>query len=258
MKVKLQIHSRFKARIVGKVRDAAARAMVHTTTFAIDTISRIADAKLHKTAKLYKQALPAAITVSGSTMTIALTGAAKDLETGYPARDMKPAMLASPSAKTAADGGRYADVSFRHATKTTATRFAGMPSEIKARVQASVNAERTAAQNEGRAERNPLRVTGSMPGSVNEQQRYNKKGGTRQVDVQHKTSIYSDMLKTAKAAGGSTYNTIRRISENSDPQAWYHPGFEGIRALKQAESEIRAKLTQFFKRELRSKGMKTK
>ena len=137
-----------------------------------------------------------------------------------------------------------------------------MPAEIKARVQAAVRAENVSAASEGRAVQNPLRVTGSLPAGVNVQQRFNSKGGTREVTVQHQTSIHSDMIKTSRAIGGgrtsSTYNTIRRISEKSKPQAWWHPGFAGIRALKQVEVELRRKMAQLLKRELGSRGLGTK
>lgn len=48
-------------------------------------------------------------------------------------------------------------------------------------------------------------------------------------EYQHKSSIYAGMVKKTAAYGSTTQNTyvtFRRVSENSDQQAWIHKGFE--------------------------------
>jgi len=245
MRVKVKIHSRLKARLAAKARDALATTFARMVPVAIDALSREADAKLHRTAKLFKAELPDSVTATDTALHIKLTGIAKDLDQGYPARDMKRELLASPNAKTGANGNRYIDVPFRHATDENAVRYQGMPNEIKNKVQAAVRAERRNADAEDRAMKNPLRVIGKLPAE----------------SPKHATSIYSDMMRVAKRVGGrvsSAYYTIRRVSKNSDAQAWWHPGFAGIRALKAVETELQKVMQHVFKSELHKRGFKTK
>jgi hypothetical protein len=245
MRVKVKIHSRLRQRLAGQVRDALATTVTRMVPVVVTALSRVADAKLHRTAKLYKAELPESITATSTGLKIELTGVARDLEIGYPARDMKQEMLSSPKAKTGADGGKYIDVPFRHATNEKAVRYQGMPQEIKNRVMAAVKTERRSAAEEGRAERNPLRVTGKLPAQ----------------SPKHATSIHSDMMRVARQAGSrvsSTYHTIRRLSSKSDAQAWWHPGFSGIRALRDVKSELEQAMKAIFKSEATRRGFKTK
>lgn len=252
MKVTLKIRSQLAARLSAQVRSAAAVAIQKTAVAAVDILSKIADAKLGHSADDFKNALPDAISAEKTSLKIELTGFAKDLNDGFAARDMKPDLLASPGAKTSATGGRYIDIPFKHTLKT-------LPGSIRTSVERQVSKELSSAKSEGRPTQSPLRVVGSLPGQVNSQQRFNSKGTTRQVDVKQKTSIYSDMFRVAKNKASGSYQTIRRISDNSDKQSWWHPGFEGIRALEQAKSELHKRLETFFREELKkSKGMKPK
>lgn len=228
MKVTLNLHSRYKGRLAGKIRDAIATVAPQVVERAVAILSDVAEAKLSRNARTYQKALLEAVSVTTAGLKIKLTGFAKDLENGFPARDLKPELLASDNVKQGKEG-RYIDVPFRHALEANATRFQGMPPEIKARVQATVRSERNAARAQGREERNPLRVTPKLP-AANEK---------------HTTSIHSQMLRMVNQSGKqatSKYQTIRRVSENSDAQAWRHPGFEGIHALWWAK----VKLTKMF------------
>jgi len=242
MKVRLSIHSRLKAKLVGKVRDATNAVMESAVSHAIDALSNIADSELHGTAQAYKDGLRNAVTAKNGTLKIELTGVAKDLEVGYPARDMKKELLASPSAKQGKNG-KYIDIPFKH-------KMSEAPTEIKAKAQAAIRAENSRAKLENRDPRNPMRVIGNLPGKKNVQQRFNARGGTKQVEVQHKTSVFSNMIRTKLGSNQASYNTIRRISANSDPQSWHHPGFKGIHALKRIEKDLRQMLRKELKREL--------
>lgn len=258
MRVTLKIHSQLRAKISRTAREAAAVTMKKAVKVAIDALSRVADATLHKTAPEFKAMLPESVIATDTALLIELQGIAKDLDKGFPARDMKAEMLASPGAKTGKNGGRYIDVPFKHQVES---RYAGMPSQLKTRVKAVVQKERRDARSEGREMHNPLRVLGSMPGRTNQQTRFNTKGRATQINVKHKTSIYSDMFRMAKKVGSTvsgSYQTIRRISANSDPQSWFHPGFQGIRALKQVEKELRQALQTMFKAELLRSGLKSR
>lgn len=258
MKVMLRIHSRLKARIVGRVREATIATFERAAPHAVEALSRVADAKLESTAALYKEGLRDAVSITTKGLKIELSGITKDLEVGFPARDMKPGLLKSPGAKQGKNG-RYVDIPFRH-------KLSGMPMGVKTAVQAKVRAERAQAKQEGRAERSPMRVTGRMAGGTNAQQRIQflktSRGNALATSnmlhlVKHKTSIHSNMMRTKQGTSGR-YSTIRRISANSDAQAWWHPGFKGIQALKQVEPELKQMMKQTFKQELARRGAKTK
>lgn len=241
LKATLKIHSRFKGKLSKKMNDALAATMTAGVPKVVEVLSKVAQSKLHSTSKLYVAGLAEAITATTTMIKIKLEGVTKDLESGYPARDMKPKLLASQGVKTGANGERYADVPFRHAIKAGAVRYQSMPPEIKAKVQEAVKAERVSARWSGREERNPLRVTGKLPTQ----------------NPKHATSIHSDMIRT-KTGAKSTYQTIRRISSNSDAKSWWHPGFEGIKALRQLKNFPRLVLKSIFNRELVKRGLKPK
>lgn len=47
-------------------------------------------------------------------------------------------------------------------------------------------------------------------------------------EYKHKDTLYKDMLKNKKSyekQSGAGYVTFRRVSKNSDPSSWIHPGF---------------------------------
>jgi hypothetical protein len=245
--VTIQIRSlQLKARLQSKVRKVLAKTMDKMVSVALDALSTVADAKLQLMAQTYKAELAEAISATPTGLQISLSGVGKDLEVGYPARDMKPDLLASSEAKTGKDGGRYVDVPFEHSTESG--RYNGMPAEIKSRVQAAVK-------------RGALRVTKQFAGEVHQQKRYDDRGKTKTVKVERKTSIYSDMFRTSRRIGkkvASSYQTIRRVSSRSPSRSWWHPGFGGIHALKEVEGKLKEKMRELFKIEMTRSGIKTK
>lgn len=143
------------------------------------------------------------------------------IEDGIQAYDMKPGLLASPKAKTNKDGGKWITVPYRHGTPGTV----GLPSMPKnvysmanklgfSRRNNAVKALFTGRKYEwgGRLKELPQGQRshfGSHPGSG-----YTWKNGQ-----------YSGMVR-AGGKGHSQYLTFRRVSENSDPRSWQHPGVE--------------------------------
>lgn len=222
------------------MNDALAATMVVGASKVVEVLSKIADTKLHNTAKLFTDALAGAVTATATRIVVKMEGVAKDIEVGYPSRDLKPKLLASPNAKTSEKGNRYIDVPFKHEMRAN-VRSQGMPPLVKAQIQAAVQTERISARWGGRAERNPLRVTGTIPAASSK----------------HVTSVYSDMLRT-RSSGKSSYQTIRRISSNSDANAWWHPGYEGLRALRQLKNFPKLVLKSIFKREMVKRGLRSK
>ncbi len=54
----------------------------------------------------------------------------------------------------------------------------------------------------------------------------------------HKHSIYEGMTKSKLPSGVSAYNTFRRVSANSDPLSWIHPGFKAGNFIDRAVEMI--------------------
>jgi hypothetical protein len=54
-----------------------------------------------------------------------------------------------------------------------------------------------------------------------------------------KSSIYAGLIrKQDLTTGKSSYNTFRRVSNNSDPKAWMHPGFEAKGLMDRATNSV--------------------
>src|SRR5579872_3312335 len=55
----------------------------------------------------------------------------------------------------------------------------------------------------------------------------------------HKNSIYAGLTRTKdKATGFSNYNTFRRVSNNSDPRSWIHPGIPAYNLMDRAVENV--------------------
>jgi hypothetical protein len=155
--------------------------------------------------------------MTGEVFTTSPTGAI--IESGSQPRDMKAKMLASPKARIGKDGKRFITIPFRHGTPGTVT-MAPMPQHIY-----------DAAKNLGYSRRNgelgsaagTNRYTwGGKLGKSSEGQRSHS-GAHPGAGYTWKTGQFSGMAKMGQS-GHSQYMTFRRLSENSDPKAWQHPG----------------------------------
>lgn len=141
------------------------------------------------------------------------------IEDGQSPYDMKPGLLASPKAKINKDGKRWITVPFRHGTPGSTTMQA-MPKDVH-----------TQAKKLGFSRRNnalKAAFTGrkyTWNGSLKE-----NSSGQRSHVAPHsgagytwKNGQYAGMVKMGKK-NHAQYLTFRRVSENSDPQSWQHPG----------------------------------
>lgn len=141
------------------------------------------------------------------------------IEDGQPARDMKPALLGSPKAKTGKDGKRWITIPYRHGAPGT-QGMAAMPPNVY-----------QIASQLGFSRRNGV-IKGLITG-----QKYTWNGrlsasaqGQRSHAAPHpgngytwKTGQFSGMVRMGQR-GHTQYLTFRRVSENSDPKSWQHPG----------------------------------
>ena len=183
--------------------------------------------------KLYADSivLGSRINVGGSNlsrMILATSQVAADLEHGKGPFDMKPLLLASAKAKTGNNGKRFITVPFRHGVPggSSNSNFPSMPKDIYKAAKA-------------------LKSGGKLPATalVNHPARHhtiarNLKTGkvlAAPISYPHKASIYAGMKKVEKQydkASSSKYMTFRRVSENSDPHSWWHPGYRPHNIVK--------------------------
>ena len=163
----------------------------------------------------------------------------KMLEEGASPFDMKAGMLASPKVKVGKNGKKYLTVPFRISTPSAIAEsdvFSGsMPTEIYNIVKSK-----------------PLVVATSGGGSRSvgislkeiPQQFQVKKTRAAIVDTkgnelfkayQHKSSTYQGIYKQQDpATKQNSYRSFRRVSENSDADAFIHPGIERYNLIQKS------------------------
>lgn len=145
------------------------------------------------------------------------------LEQGFSSFNMKDGFKNSEHVKLGKNGGWYLTIPLRHRTPGTlgsAVMGSAMPRNI-------YNLAKKGRKINDDIENNPSGVT-SWKGYV------------------RKNGIYTGMQKNTKTYDKSkqnTYFTFRRVSEHSDPNSWWHPGFEGVHA----EKELKGYAEQTFK-----------
>ncbi|UXR28856.1 hypothetical protein [Bacillus paranthracis] len=136
------------------------------------------------------------------------------LEEGFTSFDIKDGFAASMKKKMKKDGGWYLTVPFRHRTPNSTGSAVGgkaMPTDIYSQARA--------------LQGNTGRLTGT-------EQQYPAQ--TSWNGYQHKSGIYEGIQKNTKQydkTSQNTYASFRRVSDKSDPQSWWHPGFAGIKAV---------------------------
>jgi hypothetical protein len=150
---------------------------------------------------------------------------AVDLELGKSGFDEKPGFEKSKKATKGKDGSWYITVPFRHA------------------VPGSVG-ESTAFSSVLPEEAYKLAKSQSTPVQLSQLPSYLQKKGVRQEfkiknkvipAYQHKAAKYEGLIRIVdQRENRGQYMTFRRVSNNSDPYAWFHPGFRPYGLLGKA------------------------
>lgn len=213
-------------------------------------IIRLANERLHLSSEDYIQGLQPARyhdpnAGSGVFSSIVLTGWLPNaVEHGWSGGDMKEALLKGRNAKVTPKGVRYNTVPFRHGTPgTRGTNFPAMGSAYAAGFgalpgggfQAQGTLEAAQAAKLGRRVHKAakaLEATRSHPDKGTQWGGRLEAGLAPLLRPHHKTDIYAGMVRERKVyqhAEQSQYSTFRRVSDNSDPGSWIHPGIEGHR-----------------------------
>lgn len=145
------------------------------------------------------------------------------LEQGKDSYDMKPFLLNGPHAKVGADGKKFNTIPFSWGTPgTLSENFSNtMPDGV-------YEVAKNKPIREGRNSSVGI-AKDELPKQFQEPQvKKIKLPGTNSiVDYQHKHSIYEGIRKERDhVTKQNRYTSFRRVSENSDPNAFIHPGFE--------------------------------
>lgn len=216
--INIQFPSGFSNVLNNQIQAAASASISSTLMAAKSKWEQIAQTKLNSTRADYLLGLNADNSITfpdAFTGVLTLRGKWPNmLETGFPAYDMKAGFMGSKYVKHNKDGGWYLTIPMRHRSPNSTGSAVGgspMPADIYAQ----------ARQLRG----NTGRLTGTET---------NYPAQTSWTGYQHKNGIYEGMVKNTKQYNKTkqnTYFTFRRVSDKSDPQSWWHPGFEGVKAL---------------------------
>jgi len=144
---------------------------------------------------------------------------AEKFEEGFKGFDMKPGFLNSPKAKTTKDGlNKYFDVPFQiqpHAKSRASKRITDMRSAVQAAISDKTVEKRITEFNK---DSKGLARFGNVT-------RY-KTGDPRT----------EGLVNIAPPGGGtSKYFIFRRVSRNSDPSKFLHPGYDGAKIFEELE-----------------------
>ncbi|MBI9086796.1 MAG: hypothetical protein JEZ11_24580 [Desulfobacterales bacterium] len=188
------------------------------------------------------------VEMDGNWAHIHLVGALpNDIENGKAPYDMKPGLLNGPNAKVGKGGKRFNTVPFRHGTPGTTGKRVGKPMPITGTTSGGkqksmiYNAARKVAISSERPDGSTAwgGRTGDF-GGYGIQTKPPVKGG-RPGAYTWKHSPFAAMAKVAKTYKKATqhqYVTFRRVSDNSDPNSWWHPGIKARRLVNQVHSYI--------------------
>lgn len=171
------------------------------------------------------------------------------IEDGYPAFDMKAGLLAGDNAKMNDKGEWYNTVPYRWAVPSSIGEsevFTGkMPEEIHEIVKAKPAIKPIVGG--GRASI-PL-SNKELPIGYNQPQIKAvptitpKPAGWKAV-YQHKAPVFQGLRKVVDpVTKQNRYQTFRRVSENSEPESWIHPGFQPRKIAELALGNMNMEMT---------------
>ena len=149
------------------------------------------------------------------------------LESGFPAFDMKTGFKKSSKVKQTKSGW-YLTIPIRHSTPNSFMYGTPMTKDVYNQAKKLKHGE-------------SLSIKGGQETSWN--------------GYVHKSSKYDGLTRIVKDYGKtkqSQYFTFRRVSNNSDPMSWYHPGYIGVKLAKQLTPFAESTFTYNLDRELKN------
>jgi hypothetical protein len=227
---------------------AMASAKPKIAALIIERIEAQASKSLSRMANRYKQGLnkPESIKITPTSVEVVLLDpVAAVIESGGSAYDIKKVMM--KGAKSSSRKGiPFIDVPFTHAA-------GDVPSGMRKAI-----ARKAAAAGGGTR---PTQLTGNTPGRKFTRTLHRRvlgvPFGTKKQKVTHKQGIHDNLIR--HGSGGSVgYQTIRRISANSAPSSWWHPGFRGLKLLQKVVPPLKDDIMDIMRDSLRAAGIPTK
>ncbi len=239
------------------------QALGAVASFARDRLTSQAQKKLRGSSQAeYIKGLssPDSVQLDESSAVVRLVGEFPTaIETGSPSFSIKDAMLKSGKVKLSAEGKPYIDVPFRHGTEEDAKNIQGMPKGIASSMKSAVQQAHSALVSGGLSEVAARMVpTRAQKRTKGRQFSKTLQPSGQKILVQHKRGIYDDMIRVPKMyakAIQSTYMTIRRISQNSSPSSWIHPGFKPANIFDAVVSEVQKAAPQIIVDILKKAGL---
>lgn len=214
---------------------------------------------LHQTKKRYIQAIN--VVDTGKLEGTVILDYSKDplvkmIEEGAAAFDMKKKMLESSKAKTNKAGGKYITVPFRFGTPDAVGESDVFSNIMPDAVYEVAKAEVTNIPSVGGSKSSGLTVD-KLPVQFQKpatrKEIKDSEGKVLFNAYTHKSSIYQGITKNQDGATGqNTYNSFRRISENSDSDSWIHKGIEQYNLVSKAlqnfnqETEVQMAMNREF------------
>lgn len=156
------------------------------------------------------------------------------IEKGYGSFDMKVGFGNSPRIRRTDKGGWYLTIPLRHGTPGSSSFGTTMSKDVYG-VASSLNPYKSGLGNTS------AMISGAGDRSWN--------------GYQHKSNINNGMVRIVKSyknANQSMYYTFRRVSNNSDPMSWWHPGYRGAHIADSVEPYARRTFTDILSDSLRS------
>lgn len=155
------------------------------------------------------------------------------IELGASPFDIKAGLLSGPNSKITNKGKRYATVPFRWATPDSL----GESDVFSGKMPKAVYKEAKKLAPLGRLTDKRLQYPLNMASKREEIK--DSAGKVLFKQYQHKSSVFQGISRVVDAkTGQSRYFSFRRVSENSDPDSFIHPGIPQYNLMKKALSNF--------------------
>jgi hypothetical protein len=151
------------------------------------------------------------------------------IESGSPAFDIKEGILNGAKAKTSKDGKKYNTVPF----------YVGTPTSLEENFNGGLMPKEIYQEMKDREVDKPLTLS-EIPKPFEEKKTHKVEMKPKQFEMyEHKNSIYEGLTKKQDSVTKqNTFMSFRRVSENSDPASWLHPGLVARNFSQRALSEL--------------------
>lgn len=157
----------------------------------------------------------------------------KKIEEGAGPFDMKIGLLGSSKVKVTKKGKKFITVPFRWATSDSVGESDVFTGKLPKSIHTIVK-QKTAGSSLSLSD-----IPKSISGAGNRSKISDSEGKTLFDSYAHKNSVYEGIVKeTDSATKQNKYISFRRVSENSDPSAFIHPGFIAKKFMDSSLAEM--------------------